>query len=76
MFPHKCFENLRAREKPADLFAGGLCIFNKCAVLTFTGLRRHVRRVMMVMVMCEGKHCSVMLANLPLSCQSEKEPRH
>jgi hypothetical protein len=46
-------------KKPADLFEpAGLLIFISALYLAFTGLRRHVRRVMVVvmMAMCEGNH--------------------
>jgi len=41
-------------KKPAD-FVGGLNPYD-CAGLTDTSLRRHVRRVVMMMAMSEGKH--------------------
>src|SRR6478609_1260674 len=60
-------------KKPADFCCRRALNLYKCAVLTLTGLRRHVRRVMMVMMaMCEGEHGAVMLANLPRACQLEK----
>jgi hypothetical protein len=45
------------KEKPAD-FAGGLNPYD-CLGLIDTGLRRHVRRVVVMMAMSQRKHAEI-----------------
>jgi hypothetical protein len=58
MCPHNVLLQQGQNKKPADLLEpAGLFIFISALYLIFTGLRRHIRRVMvMMMAMCEGDH--------------------
>jgi hypothetical protein len=57
--PHKLLLQHAVKQKARRFFEpAGLLIFISALYLASTGLRRHVRRVMVVMMMamCEGNH--------------------
>src|SRR5579864_1229377 len=58
-------------KKPAESKCRRAIHLMSALYLLLTGPRRHVRRVMMVMAMSDGKHDGFMLANGARACQSE-----